>query len=197
MATRRSLAVVLAFAGCADPGDRGPDPEQPGEGGGEGEGEIIEGCVADAWEPNDELRGAELLPSGRTEGLTMCPGDVDWYLVEGCRETRDLLVGVLFDGEQLDLAAEEWSTWPVGEQMEQRDPLDGDPAILRFSNDWWPAPQLRPIRITSEDERAGRYDVQVSAFGCEEVAFCGEDRYGGEGLIYPLDYQRTVANLRI
>lgn len=39
-------------------------------------------CEPDAWEPNDALSTASAIPAGVLDGLTACPEDQDWWLVD-------------------------------------------------------------------------------------------------------------------
>jgi len=57
---------------------------------------------ADPLEPNDTPATAYLLRSGEWSGLTICPGDVDYYLLE-LRPGEPFRIQALFDGSQGDL----------------------------------------------------------------------------------------------
>ena len=63
---------------------------------------VIPLCIADALEPNGAPQIAALLPAGKTEYLSLCPYDLDWYRVE-LSAGQVLTVTMAFDQSKGDL----------------------------------------------------------------------------------------------
>ncbi len=63
---------------------------------------VIPLCIADALEPNGAPEIAANLPSGKTEALSLCPYDLDWYKVK-LTAGQTLTVTMAFDQAKGDL----------------------------------------------------------------------------------------------
>lgn len=67
---------------------------------------VAELCLPDAYEPNDLLAAAPayapVVAAPGAEGLSLCPYEVDWFMVDGHAGTT-LTVGIHFDPAQGDL----------------------------------------------------------------------------------------------
>ncbi len=63
----------------------------------------VSNCLADALEDNNSQRAARTIQQGQREGLTICPDDEDWFLIDVNQLFATLNILIEFDGDAADL----------------------------------------------------------------------------------------------
>ncbi len=141
---------------------------------GAGQCEDPEDCVPDDDEGNDEPEDAVLVEAGRREGLTLCPGDEDWWAVQ-VPFGAALVGSIHFEHDDGDLDLQLVS--PDGRAVRQTS--DGTDDVERVQLDQAPSAGAWLLRVYAFEQEANDYALEVEVI---EGGLCVDDDHdAGDG----------------